>query len=176
MLPGVSGKGFPETTGRGGSLGSLPSALNCFRTRVPDFPLSAFRFLLCAAALLLLSTGGLFAQTTNYIPWNSYHKDAQRSGQNKNSTVITDPGNLNLIWVFPRATVSYTADSSGAVNNNDWMLPVGGSWSWGGSDLASLESVSTQLAFAVATSNQNTDTAGSPIPAFLVQWSFSQPV
>lgn len=53
-------------------------------------------------ACLLLSAAGVFADNTPVAVWPNYHYDSARGGQNANSTDITDPGNIGLVWAFPR--------------------------------------------------------------------------
>lgn len=56
--------------------------------------------------LALLVVSGLSNQSMASDPeviWPTYHGDMLRKGLNRNSTDITNPASLNLIWVFPRA-------------------------------------------------------------------------
>ena len=88
-----------------------------------------FGFIVFSIMLLQCST---FAQITEYTPiWSTYHSDTGRAGQNSNSQDITNPGELNLIWVSPRGDETQTtapAEEDMIVDNGDAIAPP--SWNF----------------------------------------------
>jgi len=75
--------------------------------------------ILGVVAVILLSSGvaSAWAATSPRLIWPTYHADSLRKGENPSSVDISNPSNLNLIWVFPRG-VGGTAEEAKTIVDN----------------------------------------------------------
>ena len=131
------------------------------------------KYALLVSSSILLCAGALFAQAAGTIPWATYHHDVQRVGQNSNAINLANPNDLNLVWIFPRALDSASSDSAGVVDDSSFATLLTPPWLCDSTQIASSESKSVNLCFALAQSNQSVDTTGNLLPDVRVTWPFS---